>query len=197
VRILLIGAGTIGGAIAAALQGQHDVLQASRNGRIKVDIAEATSIQAMYATVGPLDAVVVAAGEAVFAPLQQLTDHDFELSLRSKLMGQVNVVRYGLDKVGDGGSFTLTSGVLAEQPAPGAAAISLVNAGLQGFVRSAALEMPRGIRLNVVSPGWISETLKAMGRDASKGISARDVAQAYVVAIDDQATGQVFNALPA
>lgn len=196
-RILLIGAGTIGGAIADALQGQHEVLQASRRGKVKVDIAQPQSIKDMYAAVGLVDAVVVAAGEAAFAPLQQLTDQDFELSLRSKLMGQVNVVRYGLESVRDGGSFTLTSGVLAEQPARGAAAVSLVNAGLQGFVRSAALEMPRGIRVNVVSPGWISETLKSMGRDPSKGIPARDVAQAYVLAIDDHATGQVFNALPA
>ena len=193
-RILVIGSGTIGSAIREALKDRHEVLQASRQGDITVDIADPTSIKDMYARVGLVDAVVVAAGEAAFAPLQQLSDQDFELSLRSKMMGQVNVVRYGLANVRDGGSFTLTSGVLADQPAPQAAAISLVNAGLQGFVRSAALEMPRGIRLNIVSPDWVSETLKAMGQDPSKGIPARDVAQAYVEAVDDRANGQVFNA---
>ena len=197
-RVLIIGAeGTIGREIAKGLEGRHEVLKAARNGAIKVNIDDPASIKAMYAGLEAVDAVVVAAGQAAFGPLTSLSDQDFELSLRSKLMGQVNVVRYGIDKVRDNGSFTLTSGVLAQQPIPGGSAISLVNAALEGFVRAAALDMPRGIRVNVVSPGWVSETLKAMGRDPSKGISARDVAQAYVVAIDDQATGQVFDASPA
>jgi len=111
---------------------------------------------------------VCAAGKAAFAGLEDLTDAGFELSVSNKLMGQVNLVRLGLARVRDGGSFTLTSGVLAAEPTPGSAAISLVNAGVEAFARAAALEMPRGTRINVVSPPWVAETLQAMGRDPSR-----------------------------
>jgi len=143
--------------------------------------------------VGRVDAVVSAAGDARFKPLAQLTDDDFAFSLDNKLMGQVNLVRYGIDSVNDGGSFTLTSGVLAQQPMPGSAAISLVNAGIEGFARAAALELPRGQRINVVSPPWVAETLAAMGQDPSNGLPASVVAKAYVRSIEGSETGSVIS----
>ena len=109
-------------------------------------------------------------------------------------MGQVNLVLLGLRHMQDQGSFTLTSGVLAQEPMPGSAAISLVNAGLEGFVRAAALEMPRGIRINVVSPPWIKETLQAMGWDASGGMPADRVAAAYVESLESRRSGEVIDA---
>ncbi|HLH51995.1 MAG TPA: hypothetical protein VKY92_00040 [Verrucomicrobiae bacterium] len=105
---------------------------------------------------------------------------------------EVNPVRLGLKHINDGGPFTLTSGLLANGPGPGSAAISLVNAGLEGFVRAAALELPRGIRINVASPPWVSETLKNIGRDPSAGMPAEQVAAAYVAAVEGQQTGQVL-----
>src|SRR4029077_19597720 len=113
----------------------------------------------MFRSHGKLDAVVCAAGQAKFAPLAQLSDADFRFCLDNKLMGQVNVVRLGFEHVEDGGSFTLTTGILAQTPMPGSAAISLVNAGLEGFGRAAALEAPRNIRINAVRPRWLTETL--------------------------------------
>ncbi len=129
-----------------------------------------------------------------FKPLAELTDEDFRASLGDKLMGQVNLVRLGLGRVTDGGSFTLTSGTLAQHPMVGGAAISLVNAGLEGFVRGAALEAPRRVRVNVVSPPWVSETLVAMGRDGSAGLPAATVARAYVASVESRRTGQVLAA---
>ena len=194
-RILLIGAtGTIGRAVADALGARHELVLASRSrAHERVDLADPASIRALYARVGRVDAVVSAAGEAKFAPLAALSDADFAFSLSSKLMGQVNVVRFGADSVADGGSFTLTSGVLARQPSPGSAAISLVNAGVEGFAGAAALEVPRGIRVNVVSPPWVSETLVAMGMDPSGGLPAADVARSYVQAVEGRQTGQVLS----
>ena len=98
-----------------------------------MDIDDPGSIRALYTRIGRVDAVINASGQAAFKPLPELTDADFALSLNSKLMGQVNLVRYGIASVADGGSFTITAGSLAHEPAPGAAAISLVNAGLEGF----------------------------------------------------------------
>lgn len=193
-RILIVGAtGTIGQAVAAALAGRHELVLASRSkSHERVDISDVASIHGLFKRVGRVDAVISAAGEAAWKPLADLTDEDFAFSVRSKLMGQVNLVRAGAASVADGGSFTLTSGILATRPTPGGSAISMVNAGVDAFVRAAALELPRGIRINVVSPPWVSETLVAMGRDPSGGLPAADVARSYVDAVVGKQTGAVI-----
>jgi NAD(P)-dependent dehydrogenase (short-subunit alcohol dehydrogenase family) len=196
-KILVIGAtGTIGASVARALASRHEVLRASHSrSALTVDLADPASTKRLYARVGPVDAVVSAAGQAAFGPLLTLSDTDFALSLSNKLMGQVNLVRYGVEGLADGGSFTLTSGFLSRQPMPGGAAISMVNAGLEGFVRAAALDLPRGIRINAVAPGWVRETLVAMKRDPSAGVPAAQVAQTYVRSVEGSMTGQILDAV--
>jgi NAD(P)-dependent dehydrogenase (short-subunit alcohol dehydrogenase family) len=140
--------------------------------------------------------VVSAAGDGVFRPLLALSDADFALCLKNKLMGQVNLVRFGVEVLADGGSFTLTTGILSRQPMPGSAAISIANAGLEGFVRAAALELPRGLRINAVAPGWVRETLVAMKMDPDIGMPAAQVAQTYLGAVEGSATGQILDTVP-
>jgi len=197
-RILVVGAtGTIGRAVIAALSASNEVISASlRNATVKVNIAEPASIQQMYRSVGRLDAVVCAAGQAKFAPLAQLSDADFRFCLDNKLMGQVNLVRFGIQHVEDGGSFTLTTGILAQAPIPGSAAISLVNAAVEGFIRAAALEAPRKIRVNAVSPPWVTETLQALKMDTSQGLPAAIVARAYVRSVTGTDTGSTLQPSP-
>jgi NAD(P)-dependent dehydrogenase (short-subunit alcohol dehydrogenase family) len=195
-RILLVGAtGTIGQAVAAALGSRHDVIPASQNkAHEKVDVSDPDSIRALLKRVGRVDAIVSAAGQAVFKPLGELSDEDFAFSIGNKLMGQVNLARFGLASLADNGSVTLTSGVLAQQPLPGSAAISLVNAGLEGFTRAAALEASRGIRVNVVSPPWVTETLQAMGWPPVPGaLPAAVVARSYVESVEGKMSGQVLS----
>jgi len=194
-RILIIGAtGTIGRAVVAGLAGRHELVLASRQkAHEQVDIADPESIRALYKRVGKLDGVVVAAGEAAFRPLAELTDEDFALSIRSKLMGQVNVVRFGFESVNDGGSFTLTSGTLAREPMTGGTAASLVNGALNSFARAAAHEAPREIRVNAVAPPWITETLLEYKMDPEGGMLAVDVARAYALAAEGKQTGQIIS----
>lgn len=193
-KILVVGAtGTIGRAVAQALEARHEVLRAShKSTALTLDIADPESIKRLYAKVGRVDAVVSAAGSAAWRPLAALTDADFAMSLANKLMGQVNLVRYGVDAVADGGSFTITSGILARSPIPGSAAVSLVNAALEGFAGAAAIEAPRGIRVNAVSPGWARETLVALNMDPNWGVPASVIADAYVRAVEGTMTGQVI-----
>jgi NAD(P)-dependent dehydrogenase (short-subunit alcohol dehydrogenase family) len=196
-KVLVVGAtGLIGSEFVKAIAGRHEVIAASHSrSALKVDIQNPESIKNLYQHVGKVDAVVSAAGNAAFGYLPTLTDADFAFSLGNKLMGQVNLVRFGLDFVTDGGSFTLTSGVLARKPMPKASAISLVNSGLEGFGRAAALDLPRGMRINVVAPGWITETLIALKMDPAPGVPVAKVAKTYVEVLEGKMTGQVVESL--
>jgi len=196
-KILVVGAtGTIGAAVADALEVRHEVLRASHaRSVLQVDLADTDSIKRLYTKVGRVDAVVGVSGQAAFRPLRALSDADFALSINNKMMGQVNLVRFGIDTVADNGSFTLTAGIMSRQPMVGGVAISMVNAGLEGFVRAASLELPRGQRINAVSPGWVRETLVALKMDPSGGIPAAGVAPGYVKAVEGSMTGQVIDAV--
>jgi len=196
VRILVIGAtGTIGRAVAETLHTRHEVVPVGhRSGALTVDLASPESIRALFSAAGKIDAVVSCAGRGAFKPLAQLSDADLALSLANKLMGQINLVRLGLPSVGDDGSFTLTSGIFSRQPVPGGAALAMANGALESFARAAALEMPRRIRVNVVSPPWVSETMVAMGRDPSGGLPSAVVARSYLRAVEGSMNGETIDA---
>ncbi|MGO1075071.1 short chain dehydrogenase [Inquilinus sp. CA228] len=188
-RIIVIGAtGTIGSAVATALGERHEMVRASRSGSPSVDLEDPASIAALLAAAGPVDAVVCCAASARMTPLDA-PDEAFLQGLQGKLLGQVALLRLALPQLRDGGSVTLTAGTF-DPPMEGAAFGALVNAGLEAFVRTAALELPRGLRVNAVSPGWVRETLQAMGRDG--GTPAANVARAYVEAVEGTITGQVL-----
>jgi NAD(P)-dependent dehydrogenase (short-subunit alcohol dehydrogenase family) len=194
-RVIVIGGtGTIGAAVVKALSVRHEVVTVGyQRGAFQVDLASPDSITRLFTAIGSCDAVVSTAGIAKFASLDDLTYEDYFVGLNNKLMGQANVVRIGKSFVTNQGSFTLTSGVLSQEPIKGSASISMVNAGLEGFVRAASIDLPRGLRVNVVSPPWVTETLIARGMDPSIGLPADRVAQAYVASVDGTMTGQVID----
>jgi len=148
----------------------------------------------MYQTIGKVDAVISTAGNAHFGPLDQLTQKEFEVGLGSKFLGQVNLVLLGRDFVNDGGSFTLTSGILSQDPIPGGAAVTPINAAVEGFVLGASIEMPRGLRINVVSPGVLEESMERIGAffRGHVPVPGWKVAKAYSKSVEGRLTGQVF-----
>jgi NAD(P)-dependent dehydrogenase (short-subunit alcohol dehydrogenase family) len=190
-KIIVIGAtGTIGVEVAEALSAsKHEVIRASRNGEVKVNLEDTASIRAMFDKIQDVDAVISCAGNAAFRPFADLTDADYELGLRSKLMGQVSLARIAKNHLRDEGSITVTTGVLSMHPMPGSASVSMVNAGLEGFVRAAALEIPRKLRINAVSPPWVKETMIKLGMDPTSGLASAEVAKAYVAAVEGSHQG--------
>lgn len=191
-KIIVVGAtGTIGKAVVKALKPTHDVVEASRKGQVRVDLSDPDSIKAMYQTVSAVDAVICATGDASFGPLDALRDEDFAFGLGNKLMGQINLVRYGWESVKEGGSMTLTSGILADEPHAASVLLTTVNSAVEGFVRAAALGLPGGRRLNVVSPPMVKETAERMGW-GDGGIPADIVARLYVNALEGTMSGQVL-----
>jgi len=197
-RIIVIGGtGTIGKAVVTALGGTHEVIVVARTSSDhRVDITSVQSIGELFNGLGPIDAVVVTAGQAAYKPFAELEVEDFAFSLGSKLMGQVNIARIALPHIRDGGSITLTSGSFAREPVPNGAAISLVNAGLEGFVGAAALELPRGIRINVVSPPIVGDLRLDATNTKVERMPASDVARAYVESVEGTATGRVIDTRP-
>lgn len=198
-KIILIGAsGTIGQAIASELQERHQIIRVGRNsGELQVDIRDPASISRLFEQTGPFDALISAAGNAHFGALEELTAKEFAVGLDDKLMGQINLVLLGREFANDGASFTLTSGVLSEDPIRYGAAVSTVNAALDGFIRAAAIELPRGLRINSVSPTILEESLPAYGAyfRGFKPVPAATVALAYAKSAEGRQTGQVYRVL--
>jgi len=194
-KILLIGAsGTIGQAVAKALADQDEIIAANYSGGdVSVDISSPSSIQAMFEKIGKVDAIISTAGLANFAALNELTDADYELALNNKLLGQVNLIRLGQNYLTDNGSVTLTSGILSREPMQGSSVISMANGALESFVKAAALEL-NNVRVNVVAPIFVKETMAMMGMDTAGGLSAEDTAKAYVSAVKGIMTGKTLDA---
>lgn len=195
-RILLVGAGgTLGSAVRNALAGRgHEVIGVGRTGGDLVcDVTDPGAVARMYAEAGLLDAVAVAAGDAVFKPLAQLDADDFAATLRGKALSQLELVRQGARHIAPTGSFTLVSGILAEQPIVAGAAASAANGAVEAFVRAAAVELPPR-RVNAVSPTVLEESLPAYGPffAGMEPAPAARVATAYVRSVEGAQTGRVY-----
>jgi NAD(P)-dependent dehydrogenase (short-subunit alcohol dehydrogenase family) len=189
-KIVVIGAsGTIGRAVSAALAERHEVVAASRRGPTRVDLADPASIEALFDTVRDCEAVVCCAEGGALTPLESSSDDAFFTGLEGKLLGQVRLVRAAARRMPRGGSVTLTSGRF-DGPLPGSTFGRLVNEGLEAFVRAAAAELPGGPRVNVVSPGWVRETLAAFGEDG--GVPADVLARVYLDAVEGVMTGSTL-----
>ena len=195
-RILLIGAhGTLGQAVAAELGQRHEIITAGRNsGTLRVNLADMASVEALYDAAGPLDAVVSAAGNVHFAPLADFRPEHYRAGLDDKLMGQVNLVLAGQRRLNDGGSFTLTGGVLADEPIVAGSGASMVNAALEGFARAAAIELPHGLRINVVSPGVLVESMPVYAPffRGFEPVPAARAALAFSKSVEGAHSGQVY-----
>jgi NAD(P)-dependent dehydrogenase (short-subunit alcohol dehydrogenase family) len=195
-NIIVIGAeGDIGKTICDEFSGRHDLIKAGRNsGDVRVDITDRASIDAMYRKVGKVDAVVSATGSVHFGPLTEFTEAQFMLGLTNKVMGQISVVLAGLGHVADGGSFTLTSGVLDRDPIRMGTGAATANGALGGFVTGAAIEMPRGLRINVVSPGLLEASVSRYGSwfPGHVPVPSRRVGLAYAKSVEGALTGKVI-----
>lgn len=195
-KIFLVGAsGTIGKAVVKELGERHDIVTGgSKTGDVRIDILDAASIKAAFRKLGKVDAVVSTAGRVRFAPLDQLDAEGFNVGLQDKLMGQVSLVILGRDFVNDGGSFTLTSGILDRDPIRNGASASMVNGAVNSFCIAAAVELPRGLRVNAVCPGVLVESMKDFGPyfRGHEPVPGARVALAYAKSVEGAQTGKVF-----
>ncbi|WP_371229571.1 short chain dehydrogenase [Roseovarius sp. 2305UL8-3] len=194
-KMLVIGGtGAIGRLVIAEMGQGYDVVTAARSGGDhRVDIADLASIRSLLTAVGKIDVLISAAGGVAFERIDRMRDADIERSLAAKLLGQVNLVRQAVAHMSDEGSIVLTSGCTNVQAVQRGAISGLINGGLAGFVTCAASDMPRGIRINAVSPGYLRETSgDGSGCPGFALVEGVDVARAYHRCVAQRLTGQVI-----
>jgi NAD(P)-dependent dehydrogenase (short-subunit alcohol dehydrogenase family) len=195
-RIVIVGAsGAVGRTAVQALFDRHEIISVGRStGDVQMDIEDTDSIRSMYRQVGKVDAVVSAVGHVPFGPVHEMTGQQFMEGVRGKVLPQVRLVLEGLDFVKDRGSFTVTTGVTNRDPIPGGSFAAAANGALDGFVRGAAVDMPRGIRINAVSPE-VLESCRAKYDGFFRGhvhVSDEAVGLAFSKAVEGCLTGQVL-----
>lgn len=198
-KILLIGAsGAIGQAVAKNLGARHQLITAGRSsGDHRVDLTDDASVAALLEAVGKVDAIVSATGSLHFGPLTEMTAEQFNIGLQDKLLGQVRLALRGQHHVNDGGSITLTAGVLSIEPVRMGANATAVNAALEAFAVAAAIELPRGIRINTISPTLLTESVAAYGAlfPGFETVSAERAALAYQRSVEGPQTGRVYRVM--
>jgi len=195
-KIIVVGAnGAVGKTAVEALSGRHEIIAAGKtSGDIQVDLESIDSIREMYKKTGKVDAVIVAIGHGHFGPVDKMTGEQFMKGINHKSVPQINLVLEGFDYVNDGGSFTLTSGVLNRDPIPGGACAAAANGALDGFVVGAAVDMPRGIRINAVSPEVLEVSRKKYEGffPGHVHVTNEAVGLAYSKAVEGCLNGQIF-----
>ena len=192
-KAVIIGAtGLIGKAVATLLNDKgHEIVRVSRHTQPSVDINDPASIGAFYTTIGEVDAIIsTSAGTLSYSTVSELTDEGIDRDIKSKVLGQVNLVRQGLSKVRPGGVFILTGGIFFYNPWPKSSVITLVSGALEGFVRGAALDLQDTHRIVIVHPPAVREWAIQMGMDGAPWPTAATVAKAYLMALESKITGQ-------
>ena len=195
-KIIIVGAsGTIGTHVTARLAKQHEVIKVgSKSGDIHMDMASMESITNMYDQVGIFDALVCVAGNAYFGPFNEMSEEDFYTGIKSKMMGQINLVMAGKDSINNNGSFTLTSGILSEDPIKGGTGLSFVNGAVNSSTIAAAVELERGIRLNTVCAGLVEDSIDSYGPyfPGHTPVTMNRVTDGYIKSVEGAITGQII-----
>ncbi len=195
-KILIIGGnGTIGKKVAASLSQKHQTIIASRTkGDVLVDITDSNSIKKMFEKTGNVDAVVCIAGAVKWAPFNDLSEEDFYIGIQSKMMGQVNLTRIGRHYINTGGSISLTTGILADDPVNMTTGAALVNGGLNSFVKAAAMEIGNSIRVNAVSPGLVEDSVSKFGNlfPGHNPVAMNKVVNGYLKSVEGKLSGEVI-----
>jgi NAD(P)-dependent dehydrogenase (short-subunit alcohol dehydrogenase family) len=164
------------------------------SGDFNVDISDSSSIHDLFELAGDFDAIICCAGEAKWAPMIELSEEDYYIGIRNKLMGQVNIARIGSQYLNKDGSIALTTGILADDPVLQTTSAAMVNGAIHSFVRAAALELDDGKRINAVSCGVVADAYVKY-RDYFPGheaISMSKVVNAYVRSVMGAHTGEII-----
>jgi NAD(P)-dependent dehydrogenase (short-subunit alcohol dehydrogenase family) len=192
-KVIIVGAsGRIGKEVDKALSDSHEIIRVGvRSGDVQCNYTDTESVRSMFKTIGEFDSLIsVAGGDSTFKPFKDLTEEDYRYGFERKVLGQVRLLKFGEAFIRDNGSFVFTSGFLSHYPNPASIATGPLNAAIDTFVKNTASLLPRGIRVNVVSPAPIVEP----GQEGKGVVTAAETAKLYVEAVEGDITGKVLRA---
>ena len=194
-KIILVGStGTIGKYICEKLSSEHEIIETSRESEVSLDMESLESIKSFFKKVGKFDALICTAGSAYFGDFGEMIEEDFKLGINSKMMGQINLVMVGKEYINSGGSFTLTTGLLSDEPNLNCVGIAMVNGAVNSFVKVASCELKNDIRINAVSPGMVEDSANVY-KEFFPGfsvVSMQKVFNAYKRSVEGIVTGQII-----
>lgn len=178
--VVIGGTGLVGSEIVAQLSKEHEVIAVGKSrGDFQVDIESKASIKQLFETIGPVDAIISAAGDGLMGQFDDESDEAYHLALKSKIMGQVNLSRIGHNYLSSGGSITLTSGAVTTNPMPNTAAIAIGAGAIEAFVSAAALELADEKRINAISLSLVKESAEKFGMDSTGCMPVAQIAEHY------------------
>lgn len=192
-KLVLVGStGVLGKEVKELLGPDYEIITVNRtSGDYQLNMSDVDAVEKMFKEIGGFDALISTSGYGKWGSIDEHSIQDFHDGLNSKLMGQVNLVMIGRKYANTGASFAVSTGILAQYPVEGGLSLGMINAGLEAFVRGAALEM-KDMTINAVSPSFAKETMELMGMDSSTGVPAIEFAKLYKQAIESGKSGEIY-----
>ena len=196
-KIIVVGAtGKLGRVVVEGLQKDYEVIRAGRSGPdLKIDAFDFESVSDILASVGPFDGLVSCIGGTPFKTFEELTMDDFAAGLSTKCFSQLNLAKAVIPFLSENGSITLTSGIIGDEPIIAGSCAAAANGALNMCVSTLAAEYAGKLRINVVSPSIIENSVDHYGMlfDGFEPTSNESIIHAYRRTISAPITGRVMS----
>ncbi len=195
-KIIVVGAtGRLGSVVVGGLT-DYEVIRAGRSGPdLKIDALDFGSASDAFARIGPFDALISCAGvRAPFKPFEELTIEDFATGISNKCLSQLNLAKAAIPYLTENGSITLTSGIIGDEPILAGSAAAAANGALNMCVATLAAEYAGKLRINIVSPSIIENSVEHYGMvfDGFEPTSEKRIVEAYRRTISAPISGRVL-----
>ncbi|HDZ3735788.1 TPA: SDR family oxidoreductase [Vibrio vulnificus] len=208
VYVVLGGTSGIGAELAKQLESDHTIVHVASR-QTGLDISDEKSVYHYFENIGAFDHLIVTAGS--YAPAGKVVDVEVtqaKYAFDTKFWGAVLAAKHGARYLKQGGSITLTSGMLSRKVVANTYVKAAINAAIEATTKVLAKELAP-IRVNAISPGLTkTEAYKGMNADdrdtmyqrtqshlpVGKVGEASDIAMAYLFAIQNSyMTGTVID----
>ncbi len=123
------------------------------------DVGEEEQVRDLFATLERVDVLVTCAGGAVFGTIDGTPPARWKELFHGRFFGQIHCCHYAVPKMADGSVILLCSGIADGANVPDYSGGSALCGAVNAMGKNLAVELaPRGIRVNVISPGLIGDT---------------------------------------
>lgn len=194
-KIVVVGAtGRLGRVVVGGLN-DYEVIRAGRSGPdLKIDALNFESVSDVFASIGTFDGLISCIGGTPFKTFEELTMEDFAMGLSKKCFSQLNLAKAAIPYLTENGSITLTSGIIGDEPILAGSCAAAANGALNMCVSTLAAEYAGKLRINIVSPSIIENSVEDYGMlfDGFEPTSKKRIVEAYRRTISAPISGRVL-----